>query len=41
MFSDSEKRGRKRQYEEPHDVTKIKKCAHEQTSGRLEKRSIT
>jgi len=40
VFSGSEKRGRRRQYEEPDDVTKIKKHAYERTSGRLENRSV-
>jgi hypothetical protein len=35
------RRGRKRLYEDSHDVTRTKNCAYEQTSGRLEKRSIT
>lgn len=41
MFSGSVKRERKRQYEEPDDVTKIKKCTCEQKSRRLEKRAAT
>ena len=41
VFPGSEKRGRKSQYEEPHNLTKIKKCAYEQTSGKVEERSIT
>jgi hypothetical protein len=41
VFSGSVKRERKRQYEEPNEVTKSKKCTYEQKSRRLDKRSVT
>jgi len=40
MSSGNEKRGMKRQCEDRHDVTEIKKHAHEQTSGRLKKNPL-
>jgi hypothetical protein len=40
VFSGSEKRQRKRQSEEPHDVIKFKKRAYEQIPRRLEKRPV-
>jgi len=35
------RRGRKSQHEEPQNVTKIKKRVYEQTTGKVEERSIT